>query len=120
VARREHAYILEIGMVQTHVHILARIHPTLNVSRLAQRLKALSSTVANTEHQSDSGDPLYWAKGYSATSVSPGSLENIRAYLRKQPSHHPNEAIHGWPGDLNAEYDTSSPRSLIPPPPHPT
>lgn len=113
VARKERAYILEIGMVQTHVHVLARIHPTINVSRLVQRLKALSSTVSNKEQQSDTGVPRYWAKGYSVKTVGPDGLERVRAYLRSQPTHHPAEAIRDWPGDLNAEFDQSSPRTLI-------
>jgi REP element-mobilizing transposase RayT len=101
-------------MVQTHVHVLARIHPTVNASRLVQRLKALSSTVANKEHQSDRGIPLYWAKGYAVKTVDPAGLSRVRAYLRNQPSHHPTEAISGWPGDTNAEFDSSSPRTLLP------
>ena len=27
MARKERAYVLEIGMVQTHVHLLVRVHP---------------------------------------------------------------------------------------------
>ena len=83
----------------------------MNVSRLVQRLKALSATVSNKEHRSDSGIPLYWSKGYSVTSVGPEGLERVRAYLRNQPNHHPTEAIQGWPGDVNAEFDQSTPFS---------
>ena len=108
VARRERAYILEIGMVQTHVHVLARIHPTVNVSRLVQRLKALSATVANRELSNDAGVPLRWSKGYAAKTVSPESLDALRTYLRNQPHHHPREAILGWIGDTQAEFDISS------------
>jgi putative transposase len=111
VARKERAYILEIGMVQTHIHLLARVHPTVNASRLVQRLKALSSTVANKEHQSDGGIPVYWAKGYAVKTVDPESLDRIRTYLRNQPRHHPKESISGWPGDTDAEFDSSSPRN---------
>ena len=114
VARKERAYILEIGMVQTHVHTLTRIHPTQNVSRLVQRLKALSATVSNKEHRSDGGDLLYWAKGYSVKTVGLDGLDQVRAYLRHQPNHHPAEAIQGWLGDVNAEFDESCPRTLIP------
>ncbi len=110
IARKERGYILEIGMVQTHVHLLLRIHPTANVSRMVQRLKALSSTVANRERPGDAGVPLYWAKGYAVKTVRPEGMEAIRAYLRRQPTHHPTEAISGWPGDIEAEFDASSPR----------
>src|SRR6266516_4220194 len=39
VASQEAARLLEIGMDRTHVHLLVRIRPTTNVSRLLQRLK---------------------------------------------------------------------------------
>ena len=82
----------------------------MNVSRLVQRLKALSATVANKEHHGDGGIPLYWAKGYAAKTVDPEGLDRVRAYLQAQPSHHPEEAIPGWFGDANREFDSSDPR----------
>jgi putative transposase len=112
VARKERGYILEIGMVRTHVHVLMRVHPTVTISRMVQRLKSLSSTMANREHLSDVGAPLYRAKGYSVNSVSPPNLGIVRGYLRRQPIHHSAEAIVGWPGDTEAEYDAASPLDL--------
>jgi putative transposase len=103
MARKERAYILEIGMVQTHVHVLARVHPTNPVSSLVKRLKGASSAVAAQEGVGGLGR-LYWAKGYSVQSVSVLALGVVRAYLRHQPTHHPEEAIVGWEGDT-PEYD---------------
>src|SRR5437764_3017572 len=65
VAAQEHARILEIGMVRTHLHLLVRIRPTTDVSRLLQRLKGGSATIAGKEHHSTEGGRLRWAKGYS-------------------------------------------------------
>jgi len=90
-------------MVQTHVHVLARLHPTVPISTLVKRLKGASSAVAAKERIGDQG-PLYWAKGYSVESVSGKALEAVRAYLRRQPTNHPDEAIPGWEGDA-PEYD---------------
>ena len=103
MARKERAYILEIGMVQNHVHLLARVHPTKPVSTLVKRLKGASSAVAAQEGVGKLGR-LYWAKGYSVQSVSERSLDTVRAYLRRQPVHHTPEAIVGWDGDV-PEYD---------------
>ncbi len=107
VARKERAYILEIGLVQTHVHVLARVHPTVTVSRLVQRLKGASSALAAQEGHGVAGLRLTWAKGYAAQSVSVRAFEEVRRYLRAQPAHHPDEAIPGWEGDV-AEYDRAS------------
>ena len=112
VARKERASILEIGMVQTHVHLLARLHPTQSVSRLVQRLKAVSATVATKERPSGMPVSLFWARDYAVKSVAPGSLESVRAYLGHQPQHHPIEVIPGWRGDSLREYDHSSPRAF--------
>jgi putative transposase len=103
MARKERAYILEIGMVQTHVHLLARVHPTKSISSLVKRLKGASSTVAAQEGRGKLGR-LLWAKGYSVQSVSERSLDIVRVYLRSQPVHHASEAIVDWPGDV-PEYD---------------
>jgi REP element-mobilizing transposase RayT len=103
MARKERAYILEIGMVRTHLHVLARLHPTVPISTLVKRLKGASSAVAAQEGLGGLGR-LYWAKGYSVDSVSARALPSVRAYLRGQAIHHPHEAIAGWEGDV-PEYD---------------
>jgi putative transposase len=103
MARKERAYILEIGMVQTHVHLLARLHPTMAVSTLVKRLKGASSAMAAKEGLGGK-ERLYWAKGYSVASVSGRALGSVRGYLRGQPTHHPEDAITGWEGD-SPEYD---------------
>jgi REP-associated tyrosine transposase len=102
-ARKERAHILEIGMVQTHLHILARLHPTVAISTLVKRLKGASSAIATKEGLGTQGR-LYWSKGYSVDSVGRMSLDSVRAYLRNQPSHHDEEAIPGWQGDTS-EYE---------------
>jgi REP element-mobilizing transposase RayT len=104
-ARSERAYILELGIVRTHVHLLARLHPGTTVSQLVQRLKGASSAIAGQQRLGAPGR-LYWAKGYSASSVSERNLDLVRSYLRGQPAHHPGEAIEGWPGD-RPEYDAA-------------
>jgi REP element-mobilizing transposase RayT len=106
MARKERAYVLEIGMVQTHVHLLGRVHPTVPVSQLVKRLKGASSAVAAQEGLGSQGR-LYWAKGYAVHSVSTGALERVRHYLRQQSAHHAAEAIPGWAGD-GPEYDQAS------------
>ena len=87
--------------------LLVRVRPTTCPSTLVKRLKGASSALAAQEGYGAEGR-LYWAKGYSAHSVSIRNLERVRHYLRGQPSHHPAEAIAGWAGDDAAEYDVAS------------
>lgn len=102
-ARKHRAYVLEIGMVTTHVHLLIRIHPTSHLSRLMQGLKGGSAMYGNRD-ESLGPSPLRWAKGYSMQSVGSRGLDAVRAYLRSQPTHHPDERIIGWAGD-RPEFD---------------
>ena len=96
VAHQERAGVHAMGMVQTHVHLLLQLHPTTNISKLLQRMKGGSAAVANREGHTEAARPLRWAKGYSITSVSPGSLLSARAYVLEQAKHHPREAIPDW------------------------
>lgn len=102
-ARHHGAYVLELGMVSTHVHALVRVSPTVVVWRLMQGLKGGSAARANRELPPGPG-PLRWASSYSATSVGPKSLDVVRQYLRAQPLRHPADRIVGWAGD-RPEFD---------------
>ena len=102
VAAQERAHVLEVGAVADHVHVLARLHPTTSIPRLVQRLKGGSAALAVSP---DAGHPgLRWAKGYSIHSVNWRSLGAVRAYLRRQPTIHPERTIFGWTGDA-PEFD---------------
>jgi putative transposase len=102
-ARHHRCYVLEVGMVSTHVHLLVRIHPTTALSGLLQSLKGGSAMAVNRDLPPGPA-LLRWAAGYSATSVSPQALDTVRAYLRAQGERHPREVIAGWSGDT-PEFD---------------
>ena len=104
IAVQERVRILEIGMVTTHVHILARTNPMTDLSRLLQRLKGSSAAVANKERHAPQNAPLRWAKGYSLHTIGSRQVIAVRDYLRKQSAHHPQHAIAGWRGD-DPEYE---------------
>lgn len=96
VAEQERALVLEIGLVQTHVHLLVRVHPAVQVPRLLQRMKGGSANVASREGHAATGSGLRWAKGYSIVSVGLASLPVARQYVRGQASRHPTLLIPGW------------------------
>src|SRR3989442_14687242 len=85
VASQEHARILEIGMVRTHVHLLVRTRPTTDLARLLQRLKGGSAAIAGKEQHSTEDNRLRSAKGDYDHSGSPRRLAAGRNYLRAQP-----------------------------------
>lgn len=93
VARQERALVLELGLVDDHVHGLIRHHPLTNIPKLMQRLKGASSNVATRERHSET---LLWARGYTIESVSRSSLSSAREYVRDQARRHPAHRIEGW------------------------
>ena len=102
---QERAQLLAIGMVQTHVHMLIRAHPSTMLPRLLQRAKG-GSAMAATRLALGGADGLRWAKGYSAQTVSWRALGAVREYVLNQERRHPHEAIDGW---------VPSPRMFQPP-----
>jgi REP element-mobilizing transposase RayT len=93
VAGQEAARLIGVGVVSTHIHILLRVHPLFEVSRFVRRAKSVTALICRRDELGDPARPLRWAKGYSVTSVSPGSVSQVLRYLDDQPKHHPQEAI---------------------------
>lgn len=92
IARQERAEELAVGVVRTHVHVLARVHPTTHLPRLLQRWKG-GSALAATREGVMRARTLSWAKSYSVTSVSPRQLSAAADYVRNQARRHPQLAI---------------------------
>src|SRR5512139_3589257 len=89
IARQERARVLELGIVATHLHLLVRLHPSTVIPRLLQRMKGGTATLIN-RHVVSQEPALRWAKGYSVISVSPRQRDLAAAYVRHQPTHHPD------------------------------
>ena len=90
-ASKQEVVIVELAMLKTHVHMVVRTPPRIDLPRLVQFFKGGSSYAASRHPGNVLG--LRWAPEYSATSVGPKQLEIVRRYLRQQPNHHPDEAI---------------------------
>ena len=86
--------MLDLGILQTHIHLLIRVHPTTQLPRLLQRLKGASAVLAGRRGLPKDGRTLRWAKGYDVESVSPRAVSAVSHYIRNQ--HHPSEIIPGW------------------------
>jgi len=90
-AARQDVEIIEVAMLKTHVHMVIRTPPRIDLPRLVQFFKGGSSYAASRQPGNIFG--LRWAAEYSSTSVGPRQLDVVRQYLRNQPQHHPDEAI---------------------------
>jgi len=90
-AARHDVEVVDLAILRTHVHMVIRTPPRLDLPRLVQFLKGGSSFAASRQPDNKLG--LRWAAEYSATSVGPQQIERVRRYLSAQARRHPGEAI---------------------------
>ena len=90
-AVQEKAEVTDLAILQTHVHVIVQVPPRMDLPRLVQLFKGGSSYAASRLPGNILG--LRWAPEYSATSVGPRQLHQVREYLRNQARHHPGEGI---------------------------
>jgi putative transposase len=81
--RAKQGSTIEIGGVKDHIHILAKLSPTLAVSDVIRAVKANSSKWMN-EQQND----FQWQKGYGAFTISYDKVAAVTKYIRNQEEHH--------------------------------
>jgi len=86
IIRGEKGALLTIGGTADHVHILARLHPTISISDMLRRIKAGSSKMVNDNKNPDGG--FFWQGGYGAFSVSESSATSVAEYIGNQEEHH--------------------------------
>ena len=86
IARKTSGLILRINGTKNHVHILARVKPTMAVAVFIQKLKANSSKTIN---DSSPGPRLFQGQeGYASFTVSDSIGEKVAAYIDRQEAHH--------------------------------
>jgi len=75
---------IEINGVADHVHILARLCPTISVSEFLSKLKSGSSGWAKRQTAGRFG----WQARFAAFTVSESQVGRVRRYIRNQEEHH--------------------------------
>jgi REP-associated tyrosine transposase len=75
---------IEINGTEDHVHILARVRPTISISEFMGKLKSGSSGWAKRQTKGRFG----WQARFGAFTVSESQVERVRGYIRNQEEHH--------------------------------
>ncbi len=86
IIREQKGTLIEIGGMPDHVHILAKLSPTIAVSDALRIVKANSSKWFNETFQPNT--PFTWQRGFGAFSVSHSNVQQVTQYIRNQESHH--------------------------------
>jgi putative transposase len=80
-------FIHEIGGIETHVHLVVTIPPTILVSDWIGQLKGASAHEVN-QQVGLRDKTLQWQTGYGVVSFGTGDLDWVKAYVGDQRKHH--------------------------------
>ena len=80
---------IEINGTEDHVHVLAKIRPTISVSEFLSKLKSGSSGWAKRQTAGRFG----WQARFAAFAVSESQVERVRRYIRNQQEHHHKQSF---------------------------
>ena len=79
-----------VGGTSDHMHLLARLHPSVSVARLVGEVKGASSHLVTH----DLGVPFFrWQSGYGAFTVSTEDVPAVERYILNQKQHHAIGAV---------------------------
>ena len=107
VVRNQGGYLLEIGGMSDHIHMLIHQSSLDKFSHQIRDLKANSSLWIhqNFSHLRD----FAWQEGYGSFSVSHPSIEKVREYIKNQEEHHRTstfeEEYKKFPESFGSKYD---------------
>jgi REP element-mobilizing transposase RayT len=86
IFRENNATLIKIGGIADHVHILAKLSPTIAISDVLRLVKTNSSKWIN--ERSDVHFKFQWQPGFSAFSVSESQVPAVVSYIANQAEHH--------------------------------
>jgi putative transposase len=90
IAREEGGSLLEIGGIEDHVHLLAKLQPSIAVSDMLRLIKTNSSKWL---HEEKGNLRFSWQEGYAAFSASESQAIAVRRYIRNQAAHHRRQSF---------------------------
>lgn len=84
--RARNGYLIEIGGIEDHVHLLVQLPASKAVSDIIRDVKANSSKWVNESNELK--QEFEWQKGYGAFTVSYERRDIVSKYIRNQLEHH--------------------------------
>lgn len=86
VSKRLDCAPIQVGGVEDHVHVLARLGRTVAQADWVKELKRVSNQWLKT--QGPEFADFTWQGGYAVFSVSQSNVERVRTYVARQEEHH--------------------------------
>ena len=80
--------LLEFSGKEDHVHLLFEAHPAMNLSKLINNLKTVTSRLIRKKFPAHLkkyySKPVFWTRAYCLISTGGATLEVIKKYVEKQ------------------------------------
>jgi len=85
VIDQNNSELIEMEVMEDHVHILLECDPQFGIHRLAKKMKGVSSRILRSEFPSlKSRLPTLWTNSYFVSTVGGAPLEIIKQYIKNQ------------------------------------
>ena len=84
--QNKNCYLLRIGGIENHVHILLDLHPTVSLSSLVQAIKGHSSIWMKSDSRFSTFQG--WSSEYYAATLSSDRQHAVIEYIKNQRQHH--------------------------------
>ena len=93
---------IEIGGIESHVHILLGLNVKQSVADMVRDIKSSTSRFINESHII----PYHfeWQSGYGCFSYSQSQVESVRTYIQNQHLHHKSTTLEAEIRDILTKY----------------
>lgn len=87
-----HSELIEFNGAEDHVHLLFQTNPTVQLSKLVNHLKTVSSRLIRKDFRAHvSGvyrNPVFWHRSYCLIATGGATIEVLRKYIEEQGNEH--------------------------------
>ena len=89
---REHKCLpIRVGGIESHIHLLARLHTTIAVATLVKEIKGSSSHLMT--HEITPGEFFKWQGAYGAFTLRYAEVPIVKEYIVCQKQHHRDNTL---------------------------
>ena len=97
VAKEMQVEIIEMEVVEDHIHLLCEIDPQLGVNKFVKTVKGRSSRILRSEFPHlKSKLPTLWTNSYFVSTVGGAPLEVVKQYIENQPTSERDKEKKKW------------------------
>lgn len=86
IVKNEGGISLQIGGIPDHLHLVVKLKPTHELSKVMQKIKGNSSKWVNMQRKLK--NRFAWQDGYGAFTVSESQVPVVVRYVTEQETHH--------------------------------